>query len=191
MTYTKMITCGLWLCMAMLLWGCPAAETERKLALEPFFDLEAYVDQEVARLDNDSFQFVKTVEIDGKREAKEFNSLDMEKELAILRKSDINRPAWLDKYEVDSTYDAQGHLQSLQYVAQDKDLRTRSLLIRYTPTQEVERIEIQNRGETLLSSSSTDLVYQAANQFIITTLQNTQATSDTHVNIDLRWEKGK
>ena len=116
--------------MALFLWACPRGEVENQLKLSPFFDLQDFVDQEVTRLKTSGIRAEKTIELNGKSETQNLDAVDFDQELVLLRNADINRPAWLDQYKVDSLMEG-GKLRQLSYQALSEELRTQRLIINY------------------------------------------------------------
>ena len=64
----------------------------------PLFDLKGFLDNEIATHLKDVKKVKKTVTVNGKTETKEVEIKDWKEELKPFFNSDINRPAWLDKY---------------------------------------------------------------------------------------------
>ena len=98
-------------------------ETNVDLDKKIYFDLKEYLDLEKQRLASLS-SFSKTVFVNGEKEQKKVEHLDFEKELKPFYDSDINRPAWSDKYKIDSVFQNGNQLQSLIYVATNEKLKT-------------------------------------------------------------------
>jgi hypothetical protein len=68
----------------------------------PLFDLKGFLDNEIATHLKDVKTVKKTVTVNGKTETKEVTIKDWKEELKPFFNSDINRPAWRDKYKVDT-----------------------------------------------------------------------------------------
>ena len=95
-----------------------------------FFDLKGFINTEIGRLaKKDSFK--KTVYINGASEEKKVQSLNLKNEMKPFLNSDINKPAWTDKYLTDSLFNEKQELISLTYSALDSTLRTQSLSIEF------------------------------------------------------------
>jgi hypothetical protein len=67
----------------------------------PLFDLKGFLDNEIATHLKDVKTVKKTVTVNGKTETKEVAIKDWKEELKPFFNSDINRPAWRDKYKVE------------------------------------------------------------------------------------------
>ena len=84
------------LCLFFLI-SCKNDSPKTAAELKPFFDVRGYFKAEIERL-KDVKKVKKTVEVNGKREEKIVEITNWNEELAPFISSDINRPAWLDKY---------------------------------------------------------------------------------------------
>lgn len=130
-----------------------------------FFDLKAFFNKEIERLDKVS-SFQKLVQINDKKEEKTFDELDLKSELAVFINSDINRPAWSDKYSVDSVFNEQKQLIKITYLARDKKLKTNSLTV-YFENSEVNSIHILKKAENLATDSFQELKYWAGKGYSV------------------------
>lgn len=161
---------GYWLfAIAIVFQSCqpttsaPVAEMEK-----PFFDLKSYFNQEKKRLATVS-NFTKTTVVDGKEETKKIAKLDFDKELRIFVEADINKPAWIDKYEVDSVLQA-GNLTKISYIANDKKLAVREIVVDFDK-QKIAKISIKKAAETALADTQFQLIYEPERGYSI---ENTQ-----------------
>ncbi|MCC6726735.1 MAG: hypothetical protein IT258_19695, partial [Saprospiraceae bacterium] len=121
-----------------------------------FFDLKGYFDGEIKRLGNSGIA-TKLVVVGGLNESKK-DSVDFKRELGLFAISDINRPAWSDKYACDSTF-MDGNLVSLNIKALDEKLKTQQIEIGFKDGL-VSRIEIKNNSSNSITTSSQVLVYE-------------------------------
>ena len=158
----------------------PAQETN---IATPFFDLKAYFNQQVEHLQEEQPKIIKKVRIGESTEENALSEVDFEKELQIFQRSDINRPAWADKYEIDSTF-ASGKLQSIQYTAKDTSLTTRLLYIGFQEG-DVNAIRVNNRTYSAIASTEQNLLYQAASGYRIESIQKTIGSDSKKVWIDV------
>lgn len=171
---------------ALLLAACgqEAVIVERP----PFFSLMQYVDEQVARLDSLAPTVRKTITFNGKAETHSLDSLNFEEELAVFRQADINRPAWLDRYQVDSLRE-DGRLQRITYTALEDDLKTQELKVYWSAESEVERIEVATQTSTVLSEGEQQLVYAPREGYTIASRQENQAAKTVQIRIEaeFRW----
>lgn len=151
-----------------------------------FFDLEAYIDREVARLQNEKGRtFQKSIAINGQRETQEIDHIDFEKDLAIFRKAAINRPAWRDKYEVERT------TYSERYTALDSSLLTQQLEVVKDTQGQVSRVRIVGRSGSVLSQEQKQLLYEPGKGYRINSQRGSQLLGDTDVEIVVSFVRGK
>ena len=89
-----------------------------------FFDLKEYINQYAASAKAKDMTLTKEVDKNGeKRSTVQLDSLDWEKELGLIRESDINKPAWKEKYEKSTVGD------TLIYRCTDPELTVRELKV--------------------------------------------------------------
>ena len=96
-------------------WGCSdfsPTEASASLKVKKYFDLKGFMQEEVKRLSGRE-AFTKSLYVNGETETKSEVKIDLDKELDIFSESDINRPAWSDKYKVDSLFNEQKELLAL------------------------------------------------------------------------------
>lgn len=152
---------------------------------DPYFDLKGYFEKETARLNREQPRLRKQVSINEETEEKMLDSLDYEQELSVFINSDINRPAWFDKYRIDSLRDG-ARLQTLSYQALDKDLRVRSIRIRFTG-DEVSEIIIDKETENIVAGSGQHLEYRPDQGYQISSRQKTAVSKKQELNISVRF----
>ncbi|MFT4760251.1 MAG: hypothetical protein ACI9XO_003027 [Paraglaciecola sp.] len=124
---------------------------------KPFFDLKSYFEQEKTRLAALS-NFTKTTMVDGKEETKKIEKLNFDNELRIFTEADINKPAWFDKYAIDSVLQA-GNLTKISYTATDKKRDIQNIVIDFSK-QKVIKINIKKSAETALADTQFQLIYE-------------------------------
>ncbi|MEM8908368.1 MAG: hypothetical protein AAGD05_11025 [Bacteroidota bacterium] len=140
----------------LLLMNCgPVTEVNQQA---PFFDLKAFFSKQQSQHQQIK-SFRKAVQLDGKTEEQVLDDLDVDAELKLFTNSDINKTAWLDKYEVDSLFDQQGHLHHLQYRAKEQQLKTRLLSVAFDNGGAVDSLMIQNASSGLVVQSKETLYY--------------------------------
>lgn len=173
--------------ISLLLSACGSASpAKQEAATGPYFSLESYFQQEIDRLTKARQAVHKSITLDGNLEEQQSEEVDFAAELNLFRKADINRPAWSDKYRVDSILDA-GQLMELQYTTLDTTLPTRQIYIHFTSTadsQSVKRVEIISRTETALSSSDKKLHYDPLVGYTIEAIQSGTMTDDLQLRLE-------
>lgn len=152
--------------MSPILLGCtPNSNEIAQPNVQPFFDLASYFQNEVDRL-KDLNRIEKTTLVNGEEETKIIDSLNIEKELAIFSKADINRTAWLDKYKVDSLLNNNNELIQLKYSALDEKLKTKTVVIDFK-NDAVHSISIENITKSFISDTNQISKYFPATGFQI------------------------
>src|SRR5690606_13393364 len=118
-----------------------------------YFDLETYFLEEIQRLQKDNPTIKKTVWIDGVPETKSLKISKWANELDLFLNSDINKPAWRNSYQVDSTQN------QLIYKANEKGLRTRWIQIRKNAQGDLVQISIRNETDNMIYRTEEILNY--------------------------------
>jgi hypothetical protein len=119
---------------------------------------------------------------------KELESIDFRQELKVFEESDINKVAWMDKYQVDSIYDEKGILEKLIYKASDQKLRTQKLLISFSQN-EVDTIEILNNASGNIAKLKQHLRYIPSFGYSIISTQKTTFSEEYVLAVDVRFLK--
>lgn len=169
--------------LALIACGVENENADTAVSATPFFKLENYFDQEIARLDSLQPELQKNVVVDGQSEEKRIKSTNFKDELQIFRRSDINRPSWVDKYQVDSIRE-NGSLMAVRYTALDTSLNTRLLNVRFL-NGNVEEIEIQNRARSAIASTEQNLQYRPDRSYRIESKQKTIGSDTREILIDV------
>lgn len=143
-----------------------------------FFDLKAFFQKEKTRLEKIN-SFKKTVTINGVSEEKKLTTLNLDNELSIFIASDINRPAWSDKYKVDSLFATQKELNQITYTVLDKSLKTKKIIIDFQNNTAV-NIEIERATDNAVAQSKQALSYSVGKGYSIQSKQ-ALSLSDTKI----------
>jgi hypothetical protein len=146
---------------AAILTGCspdsPAVSTDKPFEKLLYFDIKGYFRQELKRLATIS-SVTKTTEVNGVREKRVIAAPDFEKELTVFINADINKPAWSDKYSVDSLFNRNRQLAGLVYAALDEKLQIRQISVDFIDDQ-VRKITIQSAMHSSIADSRQQLDY--------------------------------
>lgn len=168
----------IFLLVVALCSACNVSDTEAKIDDKPFFDLAGFIDAQVTELNAQQLNVEKTVVINGQEETQRDPELDFERDLAIFRRSDINRVAWADKYEVKETTD------QTSYIATDSSLQTQLLRVFKKADGAIERIYIERRMGNFLSDGRQQLTYLPGKGYKVVSRQQSGIVGD--VDVDLR-----
>lgn len=152
-----------------------------------FFDLRAFFEEEIVRLQAENPKVKKEIEINGKQEQKTQEEVDFEKELAIFIRSDINKPAWRDKYGVDSVV-VSNDLIRVDYVALDSTLKTRLLSIEFEDAV-VNKVMITNKTNSPLIQSQQQLTFEPKKGYQISNQQDLSLSDDSSLRIVATFER--
>ncbi len=175
----------------LLLAACDANSTTAPTATSnqaapPFFDLEAYIDSEIARLRADKqVRFQKSVRLNGQTETKQLTAIDLEKDLAIFRKAVINRPAWRDKYQVERS------ATSEVYTARDSSLLTQRIELRKDTKGQISQLLIDGKSGSVLTQEQKSLQYEPSKGYRISSQRRSELLGDTDVEIVVNFVGGE
>ncbi len=154
-------------------------------ATNGFFDLSDFMDQEVKNKKDRVKKLRKMISLDGVAETKEIENFDFEKETALFRTADINKVAWLDRYETDSVFYESGQLEKLIYKSIDNDLRTKSLIIHYDTKNVIDHILVEQSSTSALAKSVQNLSYLPASGYRIENQQDITALTPHKLIVDV------
>ncbi|SEQ72174.1 hypothetical protein [Neolewinella agarilytica] len=177
--------CWILLFLLPLFFACTPDSAEVSSDKAAFFDLRSYVNEEVDRLTSRKTKVTKTITLNGKTETKELDDLNFANDLRVFREADINKPAWLEKYETKRKALSGSH-QITTYEALDSNLVTRQLLVE-EDLGEVTRITIQRKTGTVLSNGNHWLEYVPATGYSMTTRQKNRFGEDVDARIVVDW----
>ncbi len=168
----------------MSLFACgDNTNTPVKKLEKPFFDVTGFFQGETKRLTEGGMKIKKTVTVNGHSETKIIEKPNFEEEFKMFVASDINRPAWSDKYHIQRT-DQDHYEYTMEYWAKDKNLKTQSMKIVQQNGLMSFTINIHNRDKSVVTESDSHLFYDKNNGFSITNSQQLVGYMDS-VKIDV------
>ncbi|MEM9258022.1 MAG: hypothetical protein AAGA62_00160 [Bacteroidota bacterium] len=152
---------------------------------KPFFDLRAYMTEEIERLEGYPLTVEKSITLNGTTETQKLTDLNYANDLRVFREADINRNAWIDKYttEVD---DLSGSHKVTTYQAQDSSLQTQRLVVEEDQGV-VTRVGIRRKTGTVLSDGEHWLEYLPARGYSVKTKQANRFGNDVDALIEVSW----
>lgn len=172
--------------MLVFLSSCNADKTVPVITQHrEFFDLKEYFRKEIKRLKSIE-KVKKTIVYNGTTEEKEIFNPDFEQELDIFISKDINRVAWLDKYQVDTLHNAANHVSNVTYQALDTDLGTQRLSIGFQGNN-VEKITILSNETSAISESSSTYIYEPKSGYSIESNQEVALLKGNAIKIIVRF----
>jgi hypothetical protein len=163
------------------------SNTPIKTLEKPYFDVKGFFEGETKRLTEGGMKIKKTVTVNGHSETKIIEKPNFEEEFKMFVASDINRPAWSDKYHIKRT-DQSNHDYTTEYWAKDKNLKTQSMKIVQKYGDVYVTIDINNRDKSVVTESNSYLFYDKNNGFSITNSQQLVGFTDS-VKIDVLFFK--
>jgi hypothetical protein len=137
-----------------LLLGFSACERPAPPATDgaaPLYDLTAYLQQEIVRLQQEKPPVLKSVTTKGQpTETTETNKIDWEKELSIFQEVDLSRPALRDFYREDRQELPNGSTMSIFTKAEEAAAPVQRLQLVVSPFQQLEHLEADVLEENIL-----------------------------------------
>ena len=171
--------------LPFLLLACSSTEADTSVEVAPFFDLRGYILAETNRLSAAKTKVEKTISLNGKTETKKIDDINLMNDLRLFREADINKPAWVDKYETQQQALSAGHTLT-NYVATDSSLIVRRLTVEQDQGATT-RIEIERHTGTVLSDGRHLLTYAPARGYDVVTTQKNKFGDDVVATITVRW----
>lgn len=138
------------LIVLFLFSSCSSKPDEHAQQQKYFFDLAGYFKQQATALNGK--QVFKTVGKNKSTETKTVQIKNWEQELQLFTECDINKPAWKDSYQKNSTANV------LTYTSKEPDLRVSSIKITFVG-QAPKKIEINTQSKNLLYHTTENLVF--------------------------------
>lgn len=164
-------------CNACGLEGIQESQASKK----QFFDLAGYVQNELERRPWQGQNITKKISVNGQSESQTLSNPDLSKDLALLANADINKPAWIDKYRIE-TID-----NDTTYIAIDNKLRTQLLQVIRDDQNAVARIEVTRQSGNILSNNNQVLTYKPASGYRISSDQIGDLLGSTLVTVEVEW----
>jgi flagellar motor protein MotB len=94
-------------------------------ATASYFSLQQFFNDEAQRLQKNNTKLEKVITLNENEETKTISNIDWQKELALFKEADLNKPSWYDQYRIDSTQ--QNQELHISYTALNDKLRTKSV----------------------------------------------------------------
>jgi hypothetical protein len=181
-----------------ILSGCGQTDVAKSTTVLKWFDLKQFV-QDANAIMPKNVPFEKTLFVKGATETQKITVTDWATELAVFGQSDINRPAWRDKYQVD-TLEIAGKrnttvqndttaVREIRHIAKDKALRTKSLSILLNRKSAPLVIEILNEQDNFFSHSQQHLIWDLRKGYSMTAQQKMLFMEATETTLSGRFLK--
>lgn len=175
-----------WFILILFISFFTSCEVENvKGSHQSFFDINDFLDQEIAQL-SDLKSIKKKVEINEKADEQILKTFDLEKDLTIFRNSNINKINWLDKYTADSITNNSGQLVELKYQATDSKLKTREFIVSYS-NGKVTTILIKNTSGNQVSELAQTLKYHAMKGYSVESNQKISLSDNQTLRVEVEY----
>lgn len=174
--------------LTTLLVSCQTKNaSDTKTDKKAFYDIKGYFEGETKRLTEGGMTIEKTVTINGKKETQTIEKPNFEEEFKMFIASDINRPAWSDKYFVKEV-PVGNHGSQTEYWSKDNLLRTKKMIIYQMYGDIHKTIEILNSDKSVVTEADSYLFYDKNSGYKISTYQKLVGSVDS-VNIEVKFLK--
>ena len=154
---------------------------------QSFFDINDFLEKEMTQLSKVK-SIKKKVVVNDKVDEQILEKFDLEKDLTIFRNSNINKIAWLDKYNVDSTINSSGQLIELKYQATDPKLKTQEFTISYAD-EKVNSISIKNNSANQVSDLQQILHYYSMKGYSVESNQKVTLSGEQKLKVEVKFLK--
>lgn len=181
----KKITWFTFILFALFFTSCEVENP--KVQHQSFFDINDFLKKEMTQLSTMK-SIKKKVSINGEIDEQVLEEFDLEKDLTIFRNCNINKVAWLDKYEVDSTMNNAGQLIELKYQATDPKLKTREFTISYAE-EKVNSIFIKNTSGNQVSDLQQNLRYDSMKGYSVESNQKVTLSNEQKLKVEVEFLK--
>ena len=137
----------------LLIVACnqPETVTEKK-----YFSLEKYFHEQADSLQINHIKIKKTITKNDENEIHQYDTVTWNNELKPFLSCDINKPAWINSYKVDSIYT--GDVGRIIYTSKEKNLPILTIEIN-TLNNNIEKITITKNKINLYYSSFEKYIY--------------------------------
>jgi hypothetical protein len=135
----------------LFLTACSFSTKTKEQAVN-YYNLQKYFSEEAARLNKSKLEIIKTVKHQDVSETQNIKIEDWSQELALFIESDINKAAWKNSYQKDSTS------TKITYTAKEENLRIRKIVILLKQNKPF-KISITNQTKNNLYYTKEELTY--------------------------------
>jgi hypothetical protein len=162
-------------------------QSSQKVENLVFFDLKGYFQSEIKDLKNVR-NITKITEVNGQKETLKLDSIDFESDLKIFSNADINKPAWSDKYSIDSIKNDAGHLSKLNYKALDPELKIDQLELTFE-NDEVSKVFVSKSLSSAISKVNEKLVYNPKSGYVIERDQEITISGRNDFKVEVKFDR--
>ena len=157
-----------------------------KATADKFFGLCEYMSSIIIEYSEEDFKVNKKVTLNDNSEQLNDLSINWETELKPLAAAYINRPAWLDKFTVDTTRSSNGY--SVTYRSVSSNIPVKELSIRFLTSESspevVDEITVETGRKNLLYTSREVIRFEPGRRYQVEGRQRTLFLSKTTFSVD-------
>lgn len=162
--------------------GGNAQKVDNEIVEKRYFDLAGFVSKQIAEMNSNTSLCKKLVSVNGKTEEKEIGMSELTEALEAFADADINKPAWSDKYSIDSVQ-ANGLLKELRYLTSDKKLKTKELAVTFSEGTNVSEIYVRSEVRSVIADTYNDMYLWPGKGYEISTVQAVALSDTTHLRV--------
>jgi hypothetical protein len=180
--------------LVLLVQSCfPSVEEPPTTGDQPsFFDLSDYMEAEMEKLQRLQPAVTKRVNLRGEEQVKSLDSLNYRQELKPFADSDINRPAWYDKYDADTTRAESGETYTVTYTCLADNLRVRELSVTFrSGSDKVLALRLSKRTDSLVEELKQELSYHPGEGYRMISEQHPLLGQGHRAEVEVRWAQKK
>jgi len=188
-------TCLYLLSLGLLVQSCfPSVEQESPASEDQpsFFDLSDYMESEMERLQSQQPAVIKRVGLRGEEQVESLDSLNYRQELKPFADSDINRPAWYDKYDADTIRAESGDTYTVTYTCREDHLRVRELSVTFqSGSDQVLGLRLSKKTDSLVEELKQELSYKPGEGYRMISEQHPLLGEGHRAEVEVRWAQKK
>ena len=154
--------------------------------VKTYFDLKNYFAEQGKILNDRKVHLYKQITKDGKSEEKIFNQTDWQKELKPFSDCDINKPAWIHSYFVDTVVSTKN--RRVRYVARESSLPVQQLNFVFEKNKLIQ-LSIHKQTANSYYTSKNDYVFIPDSGYTINGSQEVMLAEKTNYSIKAKFVK--
>lgn len=150
-----------------------------------YFDLNKYLNIDIANNQKNNIKEKKEIEINNKKDEQINTNVDWQKEMKLLAECDINKPNWIGKFQVDSAWQNDTTLLSIQCLALDKKIPVKKMTVFFDSNKQPNKIVILKKIKSLLFDTEQQIEYFPAKSFTINAQQKAFFMNDFNSKVSI------
>lgn len=165
--------------------SCTQQTSNKSNSSTSYFDLASLIKKDIADNTKNRCGEIKTVYVNTTGETKQLDSINWQKELQPLLECDINKPAWRDKFQVD-TFKNNFPDMTIQYHSLSDKINVRTLTVQLKD-KEIQRITISKKTRSFIFSSEQMIAYIPGKGFSVRGVQRAFMMKNFDLNVDVKY----